>query len=61
MQTNVRSRTPTDRLVLSDEPQSDGLSYFQWQERTVRTRAFKPEPQVQPKRTGLARLFRRFA
>ncbi|WP_293863086.1 hypothetical protein [Steroidobacter sp.] len=61
MQTNVRSRTSTDRLGLADEPQSDSLSYFQWQERTVRTTAFKVEPKLQPKQSRIVRLFRRFA
>ena len=60
MQNQLRSRPRNDRLALLDEEdKADSPSYFQWQEQTVRTKAFKPTPKPQP--NSIVRLFRRLA
>ena len=62
MQNQLRTRSRTLRLELLDEQQKGGSpSYFEWQEQTIRTQAFKPEAKPQPKANSLIRLFRRFA
>lgn len=62
MQNQLRTRSRSLRLELFDEAQKGGSpSYFQWQEQTIRTQAFKPEPKSVPKVNSLIRLFRRFA
>lgn len=62
MQNHLRGRSLTARLVLNDEvDKSASPSYFEWQEQTVRTKAFKPVLKPERKANSLVRLFRRFS
>lgn len=61
MQKHLRTRSLKDRLVLLDEDDKNSSpSYFQWQEQTIRTKAFQPPRKAPPKPNAIVRLFRRF-
>lgn len=46
--------------MIDEDEQPATPSYFEWREQTIRTRAYRPEPKVEPKVNSLVRLFRRF-
>jgi hypothetical protein len=47
--------------LIDEEDQAHSPSYFEWQEQTIRTKAFKPVVKPQPKANPILRLFRRSA
>jgi hypothetical protein len=61
MTNQPRARSRNDRLTLLDEEdKSPSLSYFQWREQTITTKAYQPVVKPQPKASSIVRLFRRF-
>jgi hypothetical protein len=47
--------------LIEEEDRAHSPSYFEWRERTITTKAFKPAAKPQPKTNPILRLFRRSA